>query len=76
MLLNALAAEWSEMQPTERVRRRAERLLSVHPLRAADAFQLAAALIWAEEAFLGSAVVCLDRNLREAALKEGLAVFP
>ena len=31
--------------PTESVRIRADRLLRVHPLRAADAFQLAAALL-------------------------------
>ena len=48
-VLSALAAAWSEVQPTETVRLRAERLLSIHPLRAADALQLASALIWAQE---------------------------
>ncbi len=38
--LSALAGEWSEIQPTELVRVRAERLLMVHSLRAADALQL------------------------------------
>jgi predicted nucleic acid-binding protein len=72
----ALATAWSEVLPTERVRQRAERLLAIHPLRAADALQLAAALIWAEEAPQGLEVVCLDNNLREGALKEGFTVLP
>jgi predicted nucleic acid-binding protein len=75
-VLTALAAGWSEVLPTELVRQRAERLLSIHPLRAADALQLAAALIWAEEAPQGLEVVCLDQNLREGAFKEGFTVLP
>ena len=57
--LSALAAEWSEIQPSEPVRHRAERLLMLHSLRAADALQLAAALIWTEEATTGAEFVCL-----------------
>jgi predicted nucleic acid-binding protein len=75
-VLSALATTWSEVQPTEMVRLRAERLLSVHPLRAADALQLASALIWAQEAPRGLDFVCLDQNLREAALQEGFSVLP
>ncbi len=75
-VLTALATTWSEVLPSERVRQRAERLLAVHPLRAADALQLAAALVWAEETPQGLEVVCLDKNLREGALKEGFAVLP
>ena len=75
-VLSAMAAEWSEVLPGERIRQRAERLLLIHPLRAADAFQLAAALIWAEETPQGLGVVCLDQNLREAALKEGFTLLP
>jgi hypothetical protein len=75
-VLSALAATWSEVQPTETVRLRAERLLSIHPLRAADALQLASALIWAQETPRGFDFVCLDQNLREAALKEGFSVLP
>lgn len=74
--LISLAGEWSEIQPTELVRHRAERLLMVHSLRAADALQLAAALLWTEEATSGAEFVCLDKNLREAALKEGFTVLP
>jgi hypothetical protein len=59
------------------VRQRAGRLLALHPLRSADAFQLAAALIWAQESPLGLEVVCLDQNLREAVIKkEGFTLLP
>jgi predicted nucleic acid-binding protein len=75
-ILSVMSAEWSEVQPTEPVRQRAERLLAIHPLRSADAFQLAAALIWAQENPQGLEIVCLDRNLREAAHKEGFSVLP
>jgi predicted nucleic acid-binding protein len=75
-ILSAISAEWSEVQPTELVRQRAERLLAIHPLRSADAFQLAAALIWAQESPQGLEIVCLDRNLGEAAHKEGFSVLP
>ena len=75
-ILSVLSAKWSEIQPTEPVRQRATRLLAMHPLKSADAFQLAAALIWAQERPLGLEVVCLDQNLREAALKEGFTLLP
>ena len=76
VILSALSTEWSEVQPSEVVRQRAERLLPIHPLRSADAFQLAAALIWAQENPQGHEIVCLDQNLREAAHKEGFTVIP
>jgi len=75
-VLSALTAEWSEVQPSEPVRQRAERLLSIHPLRSADSFQLAAALIWAQESPQGLEMVCLDQNLGEAAHKEGFTIIP
>ena len=75
-ILSVLSAEWSEVQPSELVRQRAERLLSIHSLRSADAFQLAAALIWAQESPPGLEIVCLDQNLREAAHKEGFTILP
>jgi len=75
-ILSALSAEWSEVQPSELVRQRAERLLAIHSLRSADAFQLAAALIWAQENPHNHEIVCLDQNLREAAHREGFTVLP
>jgi predicted nucleic acid-binding protein len=75
-VLDILAAGWSEVQPTEILRRRAERLIAVHPLRSADAFQLAGALVWAQDSPQGFEMVCLDRSLREAAYREGFTVLP
>ena len=62
--------------PSDELRRRAARLLAVHPLRAADALQLAAALIWSEEQPHGESFVSLDARLREAAAREGFTVMP
>jgi predicted nucleic acid-binding protein len=75
-VLQILAERWSEVQPTEVLRRRAERIIAVHPLRSADALQLAGALVWAQHSPQGLEVVCLDRSLREAASKEGFTVLP
>ena len=75
-ILSALSEEWSEVQPSEIVRQRAERLLAVHPLSSADAFQLAAALIWAQENPQGLEIVCFDQNLRDAGHKEGFTLLP
>lgn len=71
-----LAAIWHEVLPAPPLRERALRLLGVHPLRTADALQLAAALVWAGERPVGRTVVCLDNRLREAALSEGFTVLP
>ncbi len=73
--LNALAQGWHEVQPHVKVRAAAERLLRVHPLRAADALQLAAALEVAGASAAGVAFVCLDRRLGEAAAREALSVI-
>ena len=62
--------------PSDEVRRRAARLLAVHPLRAADALQLAAALLWSEEQPHGESLVSLDPRLRDAAAREGFALVP
>ena len=71
--LRALEGSWHEVQPTEPLRRRAERLLRVHPLRAGDALQLAAALTWAGDPPEGE-IVTHDARLAEAARLEGLEV--
>lgn len=69
-LLKGLAGAWAEVQPTEQVRQTAQRLLRVHSLRAADAFQLAAALSWADGAS-GMQFVTRDVRLAESAGREG-----
>jgi hypothetical protein len=55
---------------------KALRLLGVHPLRAADALQLAAALILVRDNPAGRELVSLDERLRESALLEGFRVLP
>lgn len=75
-ILETLAASWTEMQPATGLRDTAERLLAVHSLRAAGAFQLAAALRWCRGETKEAALVSFDTRLRDAAAKEGFAVLP
>jgi predicted nucleic acid-binding protein len=74
--LQALSDVWVEIEPSVTIRANAERLITLHPLSAADAFQLAAALAWCGNHSAGAGFVCLDIRLREAALLEGFAVEP
>lgn len=74
--LDSLVRHVDAVAPTDDLQRRAARLLAVHPLRAADALQLAAALVWCEEHPQDESVVSLDDRLREAARKEGFTVLP
>jgi predicted nucleic acid-binding protein len=67
--------EWSEVVALEPVRRQAERLVSVHPLRAADALQLGAALIATDLDPARLELVTFDERLATAALKEGFSVL-
>lgn len=75
-VLSVLAAEWSEVLPSEVVRQRSERLLGVHALRAADAFQLGAALVWSRGETHLHTLVSFDERLREAAQREGFLIAP
>jgi predicted nucleic acid-binding protein len=76
VLLDHLSNSWAEMQPTDRVRSLAERFMDTHPLKAADALQLAAAFRWAAEHPVGHEFVSLDGTLRRAAEAEGFTVLP
>ena len=58
--LAGLRGMWIEVQPTETVRDLAESLVQRHPLRAADATQLAAALIWCKRQPRNRAFVCFS----------------
>ncbi|MBI3403094.1 MAG: hypothetical protein HY048_16910 [Acidobacteria bacterium] len=62
--------------PTDALRHRAEHVIAAHPLRAADALQLAAALSWCDEQPWNESFVCLDKRLRDAARQEGFSVLP
>ncbi len=74
-VLRTLHESWTEIHPGEDVRMQAARLLRLHPLRAHDALQLAAALTWAGHPPSGELVV-FDRRLQEAARLEGLTPIP
>lgn len=65
-----------EISPSATVRSRAIRVLESHPLRAADALHLAAALTWTMDRPAGAELVCLDQRLRSAAQREGFVVLP
>jgi predicted nucleic acid-binding protein len=56
--------------------RRAGRLLATHTLRAADAMQLAAALLACEDDPARLPLVTIDDRLAEAATREGFTVVP
>ena len=73
--LEQLARAWSEVLPSPIVRQTARRLLRTHPLRAADALQLAAALALTEPHAPKPEFVCLDDRLATAARKEGFPVL-
>ena len=66
---------WSEITSLDLVRRHAERLVESYPLRAADALQLGAALMAAEGDTRNLEFVTLDRNLADAAEREGFPVL-
>jgi predicted nucleic acid-binding protein len=73
--LRQLAHTWHEVDPSDPVRESAVRFLRVHPLRAADALQLAAAFIAAERRPSALEVVTLDDRLAAAARKEGFVLI-
>lgn len=73
--LRQLAAAWHEIDPSDAIREAATRFLRVHPLRAADALQLAAAFLAAERRPASLTVLTLDDRLGTAARKEGFAVI-
>lgn len=70
-----LVEHWDEVVDLLAVRARAKALLARHGLRAADAAQLGAALLAAEDFPAGAAFVCLDRGLALAADREGFKVL-
>jgi len=73
--LSRLAALWQEVEPAEPVRSLASVLVRRHPLRAADALQLAAALKWADPDPTGLGFVTFDGRLAAAASLEGFTVI-
>jgi len=73
--LDGRASRWTEITDVEHVRQRAERLLAVHPLRAADALQLSAALALCGDRPRGRALLTRDGALAVAAEREGFTTI-
>ena len=68
----AFADTWDEVVDVLAVRSRAHSLLARHPLPAAEAGQLGAALLVHEQLAGGLSFVCLNERLASAAEREGL----
>lgn len=75
-LLGQIRVTWDEILPSEKLRVLAEELPDAHRLRAADAAQLAAALVWCGERPKQRPFVCFDEHLRHAARELGFSVRP
>jgi uncharacterized protein len=73
-LLEQLRQSWDEIQPSEQVRTVAEDLPDRYGVRAADAVQLAAALIWCRERPNRRPFICFDERLSRAAADVGFTV--
>jgi len=67
--------QWSEITAMDLVRPRAERLVERHSLRAADALQIAAALVAADDEPPTLEFVTLDPVLARAAELEGFRIL-
>lgn len=74
--LDQLHRLWDEILATEAVREIAQSLPDSHGLRAGDAWQLAAALVWCRERPRRRPFVCLDKRLMKAAAEAGFTVYP
>ena len=74
-LLAALGREWQEIIPSDEVRDLAKAILAGHSLRAADALQLAAGLVWCREKPKGRMFLCADERLCEAAEQAGFSLL-
>lgn len=73
--LAEISSHWHEVPPSPALRTLAVRLLRTHPLRAADALQLAAALSLGAALRRQLGFVCADDRLAAAAETEGLPVI-
>ena len=73
--LEVLGCNWFEIDPGDRLRDVAIRLLRTHPLRGADAFQLAAAIVAADGEPRSLTFVTVDARLALAASREGFPVL-
>ena len=74
-ILGEIAHEWEVVGPSPEVKASAIRMLRVHPLRAANALQLAAAFTASGHRPQSLEFVTLDERLAQAARREGFPVL-
>jgi hypothetical protein len=74
--LAELEVAWVECPPIESVRVTAQRIVRIHDVRTADAFQIAAAEVLSESRPAGLPFVTLDDRLALAARREGFPILP
>jgi len=72
--LDFLNRGWREILPSDPLRDLATRLLDAYELRAADSFQLAAALVWCRETPARRTFLCADECLSKSAADAGFSV--
>jgi predicted nucleic acid-binding protein len=72
--LEAMRAGWQVVRASESLHRTTVRLLKTHPLRAADALQLGAALVASNFEAHSAHFLTEDARLKQAAEKEGFVV--
>jgi len=72
--LAAMLASWRQVPPDDRVRETALHQVERFPLKAADALQLAAALVWSRHKPQGRLFICNDTSLGNAARAAGFEV--
>ena len=73
--LQNMGETWNVVEPVVGILNTARRLLRVHPLRTADALQLAAVILSCRNQPRVFAFVCLDERLSEAAEREGFSII-
>lgn len=72
--LRAISRAWREIFADEELRELAMALLEEYSLRAGDALQLAASLVWCQQRPSKRIFICTDRKLAEAAGKAGFSI--
>lgn len=74
--LERLRSGWRELQPSEPLRAHAESFLTLNPLKAADALQLAAAWTWCSGNAKSCTFISADTQLLEAARRLNFQILP
>jgi predicted nucleic acid-binding protein len=74
--LSRMIDDWNLVAPSNDLKALAAQILENYALRAADAFQLAAALEWCESQSSGVVFLTADKRLAEAAGRSGFSLEP